>query len=390
MRALAAVCIAVLMAGPAMAKDRISVPMAFLKQERPEPPTLSNLDPIPEDLALAGAMLGLGDSAKTGKFLGFDYALDEVLVPEGEDVVAAAKAALAETRFLVVDADAPFLTAIADLPEAEGALILNATAQDASLRGDACRANLFHTMPSYSMRADALSQFLVKKQWTRWALIHGDKPGDLAFAEALKQSGKKFRLKLSGEKAWIFDADMRRNAAAEVPLFTQDLGEHHVLVIADEINDFARYVIYNTWLPRPIAGSVGLQPRAWAPVVEQWGAAQLQKRFRRQFERDMRSEDFGAWAAVRAVSEAVTRTKSNDPAVLRAFMLSEDFELGGFKGRPLTFRPWNGQLRQPIPLVHADALAAQAPIEGFLHQHNEMDTLGVDQPNSTCTTFASQ
>lgn len=387
MRAMVVALLGILLSGAVFAKDRIVVPMAFLKQERPEPPTLSNLDPIPEDLALAGARLGLKDSAKTGKFLGFDYSLEEVTVRDGDDVVEAARAALAKTRFLVVDADPEHLTAIADLAEAQTALILNATSQDGGLRGEGCRANLLHTIPSYAMRADALAQFLVRKRWTRWALIHGDKPGDLAFADALRTSGEKFQLKLAGEKAWIFDADMRRSAATEVPLFTQDLGEHDVLVISDEINDFGRYVIYNTWLPRPVAGSVGLQPRAWAPVVEQWGAAQIQKRFRRLADRDMRSEDYGAWAAVRAVSEAVTRTKSNDPAVLRAFMVSEGFELGGFKGRPLTFRTWNGQLRQPMPLVHAGALAGQAPIEGFLHQFNEMDTLGVDRPNSTCTAF---
>lgn len=387
MRRVALVLIALLFAGPVWAKDPLPVALAFLKQEREAPPTLSNLDAIPEDLALAGAQLGLADSAKTGKFLGFDYTLAEVLVPKGEDVVAAAKAALANSRFLVVDADAATLTAIADLPEAQGAILLNATAHDVGLRGAECRANLFHTIPSYAMRSDALAQFLLKKKWTDWALILGDKPGDLAFAEALRASGTKFGLELVAEKSWVFDADMRRSAATEVPLFTQDLGDYDALIIADEINDFGRYVQYNTWLARPVAGSVGLQPRAWAPVVEQWGAAQLQKRFRKLAERDMQSEDYAAWAAVRAMSEAVTRTKSNDPAVIREFILSPDFGLGGHKGSPLTFRPWNGQLRQPIPLVHAGALAAQAPLEGFLHQTNDMDSLGVDQPQSDCTAF---
>lgn len=387
MRYIALILLSVFLSAPAWAKDAVPVALAFVKQEREAPPTLSNLDPIPEDLATAGVQLGLRDSAKTGKFLGFEYTLDEHIVREGDDVLAAAKSALANSKFLVVDVDSAMLTAIAHLPEADGALILNATAQDVELRNAACRANLFHTMPSYAMRADALAQFLVKKKWGDWALIHGDKPGDLAFADALRASGKKFGLDLVGEKTWVFDADMRRNAAAEVPLFTQDLGDYDVLVIADEINDFARYVEYNTWLPRPLAGSVGLQPRAWGRVVEQWGAAQLQKRFRRLAQRDMQSEDFGAWAAVRAISEAVTRTKSNDPAVIRDFMLSPDFGLGGHKGTPLTFRTWNGQLRQPIPLIHAGALAALAPLEGFLHQRNEMDSLGVDKPNSGCTAF---
>jgi ABC transporter substrate binding protein (PQQ-dependent alcohol dehydrogenase system) len=101
----------------------------------------------------------------------------------------------------------------------------------------------------------------------------------------------------------------------------------------------------------------------------------------------MEAEDYGAWAAVRAVGEAVTRTGSADPATVRDYLLGPEFELAGFKGRPLTFRPWDGQLRQPIPLVHARALVANAPLEGFLHQRTELDTLGVDEAETDCTTF---
>ncbi|MEC8795356.1 MAG: branched-chain amino acid ABC transporter substrate-binding protein, partial [Pseudomonadota bacterium] len=169
--------------------------------------------------------------------------------------------------------------------------------------------------------------------------------------------------------------------------FTQDFGEYDVLIVADETDDFARYIAYNTWLPRPIAGSEGLRPRTWAPVVEQWGAVQLQSRFNDQSARDMRPRDYAAWAAVRAIGEAVTRTNQGEVDTLRAFMLSDDFELAGFRGRPLTWRDWNGQLRQTIPLVTERAVVANAPLPGFLHQHNELDTLGIDRPESACTAF---
>ena len=84
---------------------------------------------------------------------------------------------------------------------------------------------------------------------------------------------------------------MRRAAAAEVPLFTQDLPEHDLLLVADEPGDFARYVAYNTWLPRPLAGSEGAKPVGWAGVVEQNGAAQLQNRFRDLAGREMSADD---------------------------------------------------------------------------------------------------
>ena len=122
--------------------------------------------------------------------------------------------------------------------------------------------------------------------------------------------------------------------------------------------------------------------------MEQWGAVQLQNRFEDHAGRNMRSKDYAAWAAVRALGEAVTRTASDDPNVLRAYMLSDEFELAAFKGRPLSFRSWNGQLRQPIPVVHPSAVVAVAPLEGFLHPTSELDTLGLDAPQSRCTAFS--
>jgi ABC transporter substrate binding protein (PQQ-dependent alcohol dehydrogenase system) len=122
-------------------------------------------------------------------------------------------------------------------------------------------------------------------------------------------------------------------------------------------------------------------------VVEQWGAVQLQNRFEQTAGRDMRSRDYAAWTAVRAIGEAVTRTGSADPATLRDYMLSDAFQLDGFKGRGLSFRSWNGQLRQPIAVANARALVTLAPVEGFLHQRNETDTLGLDEPESQCHAF---
>lgn len=378
------VCAAALLTTPLGA---VELSVHYLRQDIPPPPTLSNLDPIPEDLGLAGAQVGLDDNTTTGRFLGHTYTLEITEVAEDDDLLSAARAALAESPYLIVDAKVEDLLAIADMPEAQEALIFNVSAGDVALRAGECRANLLHTLPSDAMRTDALAQLLVTKRWDDLVLISGTYPVDVAYADALKASLAKFGLKLEAEKTWAFDADMRRNAAQEVPLFTQEFGEYDVLLIADEIHDFGRYVLYNTWHPRPVAGSEGLSPRTWSPVVEQWGAAQLQSRFTEAAERDMEPKDYAAWAAMRSLGEAVVRTSASDLPTLRDYILGDTFELAGFKGRPLTFRPWNGQLRQPIPIVHPRALVAQAPLEGFLHQRTELDTLGLDQPESGCTAF---
>lgn len=352
------------------------------------PPVLSNLFAPPPDLGLAGARLGVEDVGTTGRFMGDSFRLEETLVPPEDPFLPAVRARLADgARLLVVKAPATDLLALADLPEAQDALIFNIALPDDDLRGAECRANLLHTTPSLAMRADALAQFALKKRWTDLVLIQGPHPEDHAFAQALRQSLTKFGLSLKAEKPWTFDADMRRVAAEEIPAFTQDLPDHDLLLVADERGDYGRYIAYNTWMPRPVAGSEGIMPVGWSGVVENWGAAQLQGRFRELAAREMEPADFGAWAAVAAIGEAVTRTRTSDPARLRDFMLSPDFRLAGFLGTPLSFRPWDGQMRQPVPLVTERAVIGTAPLEGFLHEHSELDTLGQDLPDTTCTEF---
>jgi len=186
-------------------------------------------------------------------------------------------------------------------------------------------------------------QFAVKKRWEDLVLLIGSTPEDASYAQAIRRSAKKFGLELKRDQNWIFDADMRRQASAEVPLFTQKLGDYQALIIADERNDFARYVRYNTWLPRPVMGGDGLRSQAWARSVEQWGAAQLQSRFRDLADRDMRDIDYAAWVALRSIDEALVRTKFAELDTVKAYLL-DGIEVAGFKGRPLSYRQWNGQL----------------------------------------------
>ncbi|MFN7004204.1 MAG: ABC transporter substrate-binding protein [Roseinatronobacter sp.] len=365
----------------------IDVPILYLEMEVERPPVLTNLDPIPEDLGAQGATLGLADNATTGSFMGHNYSLTQTVVPLGADWLDAARAALADHRILVVNAPSDALLALADLPEAEGALIFNASAEDEGLREAECRANLLHTMPSYAMRADALMQYLATKRWTDLVMITGPRDADRAFAEALRQSATKFGARLRAEKDWDTASDMRRNIGQEFPIFTQDFPSHHVMLVADEALDFAPYLEFNAWEPRPVAGSAGARPDAWSDRVEAYGAAQLQLRFKRQAERSMQALDYAAWAAVRSVGEAVTRTASADPDTLRAYMLGPDFELAAFKGAAITYRDWNGQMRQPMPIATKTALVAMTPMPGFLHQTSTLDTLGRDRPETACRAF---
>lgn len=65
-------------------------------------------------------------------------------------------------------------------------------------------------------------------------------------------------------------------------------------------------------------------------------------------------------------------------------MLSDKFEVAGFKGQKLTIRDWDHQLRQPILLSTAAVTASVSPQDQYLHQTSALDTLGIDRPETQC------
>lgn len=373
-----------------LAQDKLNVEITYLSQEVDRLPPLSLLDPLEiEEDGLAGARLGQDDNQTTGGFLGHDYKLTDVMVPIDGDLIESAREALvAGSKILVVDSPADQLLAIADLPEAEDALLLNISAESDLLRTQECRENLFHIIPSRAMKADALAQYLVWKRWRSWMLIHGTAEPDLAFKAALERAANKFGAKIVDVRAYEYEATARRTDSGHVqiqtqlPVFTQNADEHDVIVVADESDVFGEYLAYRTWDADPITGTHGLKPTAWHRAHEAWGATQMQGRFEDKNGRWMTEKDYAAWLALRSLGEAVTRTSSNNPEILKNYILSEEFEIAAFKGEGLTFRSWNQQLRQPVILVAPRVLVSVSPQDEFLHQRTPLDTLGFDEPES--------
>src|ERR1700747_3133374 len=74
----------------------------------------------------------------------------------------------------------------------------------------------------------------------------------------------------------------------------------------------------------------------------------------------------------------------NRPEGHARFPQGARFALAAFKGQRLTLRDWNLQLRQPILLSDGRMIVSVSPQEGFLHQVSELDTLGIDRPESQC------
>ena len=387
---MGALCLAI---GPAAVGTaaEVNVAITYLsRQEAPKTP-LSLVEPILADEGVKGAEQGLRDNQTTGRFLKHEYTLNERIVARDGDMAAEFKGALAAgERLFVADLQAPDLLTIAPLADEGGAIVLNGRAEDDELRTDQCFRSTFHTAPSRSMKTDALAQYLIWKRWSRWFLVYGSHPEDQALAAAYRRSAEKFGAKIVAEKMYEDTGGARRTDTGHVqvqtqmPVFTQDAGDYDVLIAADETDVFAEYLPYRTWDARPVAGSAGLVPTAWNRVQEQWGGTQMQRRFEKLAGRPMTERDYGAWIAVRAIGEAVTRAQTNDPAKLHEYMLSDRFEVAGFKGQGLSFRRWDQQMRQPMILVTPRMLVSVSPQDQFLHQRTPLDTLGFDEPESRC------
>lgn len=362
------------------------IPIYYVERRVEHPPPLNNEDPIPADEGSKGAELGVKDSNATGRFVGVAFELKTTVVEPDADIKAAVASIVAKDKptFLVVNAPAADLLALADMPEARDLLLFNIGATDTQLREKDCRPNVLHVAASRDMLTDALVQFLVFKRWTRILLVSGPHPEDKLYAEALRHSAKKFGAKIVGESAFdAHGADIRDTALREFALVTRG-ADHDVVAVADEANEFGTQLVYNTDLPRPVVGTQGLTPAAWGRAVESWAAVQLQRRFVKLAGRHMRPTDYAGWMAAHAVGEAAVQLKSAEPTAIRKLLLSPKFEVGGFKGRALSFRAWNGQLREPIFDLWTGAVVAAAPLEGFLHPQTDLDSIGIDAPESGC------
>jgi ABC transporter substrate binding protein (PQQ-dependent alcohol dehydrogenase system) len=371
--------------------QNVSINIVYLGKAYPEPEPLSLMQTIPTDNGVAGARLATQEINTTGKFLGFQYALDVKVLPADGDLVSKAKEALAtKPAMIVADLEPSDLLAVADLPEAAGAVILDARTIDDSVRQENCRQNVFHLLPSRAMRTDALAQFLIFKHWSRWFLLKGVSEHDEAYAADIRRSAGRFGGNIVEERAYSYNPGARRvdtgfqQIQTQMPLATRGAPSYDVLVVADEDDQFGDYLPYNTFDARPIVGTQGLVATAWHPGFQEYSALQMQHRFKNFAHRDMTERDYAGWLALRIVGEAVIRSGKTAPVDLKAYLRSDRFEVAGFKGQSLTFRRWDQQLRQPVLLAQDLLVTSISPQDGFLHPIYLTDTLGFDEPETKC------
>ena len=380
--------------------EMIPVNIGYVREEVAAPQPASRLDVEAEDAGIAGAQMGIKENNAGGRFMGHLYGLDVETASSPEEAVDALKK-LHESghNYMVVDASAPTLLKLSDWAKDKDILLFNIRAEDVSLRQEDCRANIMHVVPDRYMLADALAQYLVKMGWTDWLVIHGSTDADIAYRDAIERASKRFGANIVDVREYVDVSGGRRDGVGPIPPAKPhkeaNAGSsvvpppiYDVIVVADEDQQFGPLIPYRGGgQSRLVAGTTGLMATTWSPGHEKWGATQANNNFEKRFKRIMQPIDHMAYVATRTVGEAVTRKPKNDFATVSAFIHSPDLQLAPFKGIKQQFRPWDGQFRQPILIATEKVPVSVSPQKGFPHASHpdiEVDTLGIDEPESIC------
>ncbi|MGO8918857.1 MAG: branched-chain amino acid ABC transporter substrate-binding protein [Stellaceae bacterium] len=348
--------------------------------ERPGPGD----SPITPGRPVAGAAMAIDEINLAAAASGRAFTLTKA---EGDDAAGLAQRvdALAKdgTHWFLVDAPDAAMAELAKAERGHDVLLLNISAPDDALRGAACQKELVNVIPDRAMLADALAQLLLARKWPEVLVLRGPLEEDKATTAAFEHAARRFGLKIAAERDFLLSNDPREREKDNMALLTGGVA-YDVVFVADSEGEFARDLPYSAVQPRPVIGATGLVATAWSWTWDRYGAPQVSHRFARAAGRHMEAADWAAWLAVRALGEAVERSAATDTAAVDAYLLGPPLALDGAKGPPLSFRAWDHQLRQPILLATADAVIAEAPLPGFLHATNVLDTLGYDQPETPC------
>lgn len=332
----------------------------------------------------AGAEVAMREARFVGQALKVQFALERVKGADAAALLAQVNTLhAAGVRYFLVDAPAEVVAELARATRGKELLLFNVSAADDVLRQEQCQPHLFHTLPNHAMQTDAMAQYLVSRKWRSVLLLEGPLAADKLLSAAFEASAKRFGLKLVDKRGFVLSNDPRQRDQGNALLLTGG-GDHDVVFVADSDGEFARNLPYRTVRPRPVVGSEGLVAEAWHWAWERHGAPQLSSRMQKQAERQPSSPDWAAWIAIKSVVEAVVRTDNAPFGKLVSYLAGDEITIDGFKGNRLGFRAWDRQLRQPILLATHNAVIERAPIQGFLHQQNNMDTLGFDQRDSRC------
>jgi len=314
---------------------------------------------------LRGAKLGISEADSLAQLFGkkIDLALPPVPGP-GSLTTVASRLMKEGVSVLVGGGDDRAAETLRDVAREGNALFLNVGSASDRLRTELCDSRTFHLHASVQMHVGAAGSWLIEeKRLRRWAVLSESdeiQRAVVAFAAARGATVEEGALAASGTTDWRPTLERLRAAKPEalwiglraesVPGFLQQYGP------AGLTGELVGITPDAIGLPNvDPAGLSGIWPVMWHHTLEKYSARDLNNRYRRRFGERLDGASWSAWAALKLVGEAMLRAGTTPQALLE--YLEADPPFDGHKGRPLTFRKWDHQLRQPMYLAQAKKAA---------------------------------
>jgi ABC-type branched-subunit amino acid transport system substrate-binding protein len=314
------------------------------------------------------------------------------------------------TKAILGGGDDPLTQAIQEASTREGIVFLNTMSRSEGLRGAKCHRLTFHVEASLAMYTDAMGQWLVRRaKQPRWGFLTPDSEAGaemerLAKRALRRQGGTAVAREVVPASGRDYRAALAKLAKARPDVVIMNLAGPSLLQALAQLTELGLDVqvagpamkAVDFWQAEP-AKLTGVWPVLWFHGFRKYSGRELNKRLAARLGRPAESHTWASYTAMKAVWEAVLKSGGSDTASLVSF-----FEKGrgvdAHKGQPLTFRPWDHQLRQPLMIIQSkvppkDAkrwdifeLLGEVPLRGTPGENRAaiLDTLGLSAAESRC------
>ena len=252
-------------------------------------------------------------------------------------------------QFVILDLPAELVDQVAAATRDWPVTLLNATAPEDFLR-ERCYPNLLHTAASDRMTVGRAGAVLRIRNWTKVLMLVGPEPRDKSMAAAFRASAERQRFNIVDEREFTLATDPANREENNTLLITGGV-DYDVVFVADSQGEFARYLPYDTQLPRP-GRRLDRTRRRGVAVDAGIGTARPQVTSRFE-DADRRTADDRAGLGDLDRRQGDRHrlcqgADSDDYRKIADYLRGNRLKIDGSKGVQLNFRPWDGQMR------HAD------------------------------------
>jgi ABC transporter substrate binding protein (PQQ-dependent alcohol dehydrogenase system) len=364
--------------------------------------------------AIMGAQLGVEEANVTAGMFGtrVELIIEDATTADNMRSLTRKLAAQEHVSAIIAALDDSATAELSTLSQQVRVVCLNTCARGGELRGEKCQRLTFHVEPDLAIHTHALGQWLVQNNRKRWQYVVSEQ----LFGQKVYQRANRFLQQQGG-------ADLGRSVITSGQSDFKDLLTHladsdaeavMVALRGEELRNFLEQYkatevkillagvpldMIALWQATP-ASLQSVWVTSWYHGLERFSARELNRRFSRRFEKSAESFAWANWAAVKLVVEGVLRSGTTDAsALVNYFEGAPPFD--GHKGKALTFRAWNHQLRHPLYVLKAREdkpenardllqLIAELPPPAAPGRSvvEVLDTLGEPQSESLCRLAA--